>query len=856
MYVDLVLNLALLIAISVISGFIAQRWPARTRFGGIAQGTLFGATAVLGMLRPLTLQPGLFFDGRSVVISLCALFFGPLAAALAGVITIGYRVWLGGVGTLMGALVVVSSALIGSLVHRHRQGEASPPSALTLYLFGLAVHAAMLVMLLAMPARDAWSAFLRIAPPVMLLYPLATILAGRILADQQSAARSLDAVRESEERLRLALAAADQGLYDLNVQTGEAVVSPEYARMLGYDPARFHETNAAWRERLHPDDLGPVSQVYEDYVAGRLDEYRVEFRQRTRHGGWKWILSLGKLVSRSADGRPLRMLGTHTDITARKQAEAELQLQSAALNAAANAIVITDRDGTIVWVNPAFTALSGYPPEEAIGQNPRTLLKSGVHDPSLYADLWQTLLAGKVWSGEMTNRRRDGSRYIEEQTITPVKDSRGEITHFIAIKRDLTRQHELEAQFLQAQKMETVGRLAGGVAHDFNNLLTVINGTAELVSMQLRENDPLQADVLQIRSAGERAASLTRQLLAFSRKQIVNPAIFDLHEVVADMQPMLRRLIGEDIELLVRSSPGVAVQADPGHVEQLMMNLVVNARDAMPMGGRLTIDVQGVEVDEAQASAQASMRPGRYVRLAVGDTGVGMDEAARLRIFEPFFTTKPAGHGTGLGLATVYGIVKQSGGTIGVSSEPGTGTTFTIWLPRVEATASTVRRKATALVRGAETILVVEDEEALLQLATRILRQAGYTVLTASTGESALPLLQGHAGPIDLMLTDVVLPGISGRELADRAASARPGIRVLFTSGYTDDAILRRGLSNNASQFLGKPYTVDELTRQVREVLHAPPGAAGDGDGPLRGARPGPDAAALPVPTPPPLPPA
>jgi PAS domain S-box-containing protein len=514
------------------------------------------------------------------------------------------------------------------------------------------------------------------------------------------------------------------------------------------------------------------------------------------------------------------------DITERKRAEAELRLQSAALNAAANGIVITDRDGSIAWINPAFTALTGYSAEEAIGKNPRELVKSGVHDQAFYKHLWDTILTGNVWHGEMTNRRKDGTLYAEDMTITPVKDAGGEITHFIAIKRDLTEEKRLEAQFLQAQKMESVGRLAGGIAHDFNNLLTVINGTADLASMKLREGDPLRTVFLHIRQAGDRAASLTRQLLAFSRKQIMKPEVLNLSTLVADLRSMLQRLIREDIDLVVVPAQDLgSVRADPGQIEQVVINLVVNARDAMPDGGTLTIETRDVQLDEAQAGMHPSMQPGPHVMLAVSDTGVGMDEATRMRIFEPFFTTKEQGKGTGLGLATVYGIVKQSGGSIWVYSELGKGTTFKIYLPRVGEVARTVRRVRTlTAVPGTETILIVEDEEVLRDLATHILQSAGYTVLTASSGGEALLLLEHHDGPVHLVLTDVVLPGISGLDLAKRVAEAHPEIKVLFTSGYTNDAILRNGVLDKLTHFIGKPYTMAELTHKVREVLDAPVG--------------------------------
>jgi PAS domain S-box-containing protein len=523
----------------------------------------------------------------------------------------------------------------------------------------------------------------------------------------------------------------------------------------------------------------------------------------------------------AAPGQEPRFIVLSRDITVRIRAVAELRLQSKALDAAANPIVITDRSGTITWINAAFTKCTGYGAGEAIGMNLRELVKSGVHDRAFYKNLWDTILAGNVWHGEMTNRRKDGSLYPEDQTITPVKDEHGEVTHFVSIKRDLTEEKQLRTQFLQAQKMESVGRLAAGIAHDFNNLLTVINATADLASVALSEGDPLRTDLQDIHRAGERAAALTRQLLAFSRKQIMKPDVLNLSTVVADLQSMLPRLIGEDIDLVVVPAKELgSVLADPGQIEQVVLNLAVNARDSMPAGGTLRITTQDVELDEAFAARHPSVAPGPHVMLAVSDTGVGMDEVTRMRVFEPFFTTKEPGKGTGLGLSTVYGIVKQSGGSIWVDSELGRGTTFTIYLPRVEKVAQQGQpTRSTIPVHGTETILIVEDEEALRRVARRIVESAGYTVLTAANGGEALLLLERHDGPVHLMLTDVVMSGMSGTDLAARLVDIRPQMKVLYTSGYTDDAILQRGVLTAAMHFIHKPYATAELTRKVREAL-------------------------------------
>lgn len=506
----------------------------------------------------------------------------------------------------------------------------------------------------------------------------------------------------------------------------------------------------------------------------------------------------------------------------RLRAESASCLQVAALNAAADAIVIADLDARIVWVNPAFTALTGYVEAEAIGRSPRELLYSGRQDSAFYERMWSALNEGHVWRGEIVNRRKNGETYLEEMTITPVSTN-GLPSHYVAIKRDLSDKRRLEAQFLQAQKMEVVGRLAGGIAHDFNNLLTVINGTAELALNDLPKDHPLRSAFDSIQESGTRAAGLTRQLLTFSRKQIVNRTPLKIADVLTGFRNMLQRLIGEDIALDVRvgASTGL-VLADQGQVEQIVLNLAVNARDAMPLGGRLIIEATDVTLD--QASARMSVRPGRYVRITVTDTGEGMTEEIKARLFEPFFTTKEAGKGTGLGLATVYAIVDQSGGRIGVESAPGKGTTFTIELPqlgadaRVPASAPVPVMKTPPAAGG--TILVVEDDESVRELTAAILRSVGYAAVSAGDAAEALPLLK--AMPIDLIVTDVFLPGMGGQELAAEAAAIVPDVPVLFTSGHTDAIVSAHGLRERHVRFIAKPFTPQALAAKVREVLAAP----------------------------------
>jgi two-component system cell cycle sensor histidine kinase/response regulator CckA len=420
-------------------------------------------------------------------------------------------------------------------------------------------------------------------------------------------------------------------------------------------------------------------------------------------------------------------------------------------------------------------------------------------------------------------KRKDGRRVTVQLSVRAVRNADGRVEYYEAFARDVTEQRRLEGQLLHAQKMEAIGRLAGGVAHDFNNLLTVILSYSDLLLEDLPPEAGGRDDVAEIRKAAVAASSLTRQLLAFSRQQVLEPRVLDVNAVVASTEKLLTRLLGEDVRLATTLAPDLgAVKVDPGQLEQIIMNLAVNARDAMPRGGHLTIETGNVDMDESYVREHPVAQPGRYVMLAVSDTGVGMDAVTQAQIFEPFFTTKEPGKGTGLGLATVYGIVKQSGGFIWVYSEPGHGTSFKIYLPRVDERVVPAAAAVQHRVGGSETVIVVEDVAAVRTVAREMLGRHGYRVLEAADGDTALRLAAKHQGPIHLLLTDVVMPDVSGRELADQLAALRPGMRVLFMSGYTDDAVVRHGVLQEGIAYLQKPFTPDTLARKVREVLDEP----------------------------------
>jgi two-component system cell cycle sensor histidine kinase/response regulator CckA len=474
-----------------------------------------------------------------------------------------------------------------------------------------------------------------------------------------------------------------------------------------------------------------------------------------------------------------------------------------------------------------MAAMLGYRPEEMIGRSMFDFMDADARRAA--EEQVERRRQGIAEAHEIELQRRDGTKVMTVISASPIVDESGEYAGALGMVTDMTEHRRLETQVRQRQKMEAVGQLAGGVAHDFNNLLTVIKGFSAFLIEDLAEGDPHRDDVREIDNAAGRAAALTRQLLAFSRQQVLEPRVLDLNELVTQLEKMLRRLIPADVAITTTFSPDLGlVEADPGQIEQVVMNLAVNARDAMPDGGTLTIETENAELDRTfdPGHTSAAIVPGPYVVLVVRDTGCGMDKGTQARIFDPFFTTKEKGKGTGLGLSTVYGIVKQSGGYVWVDSEIGKGTTFRVYLPRVTVESEDTGRATTAgpARRGAETILLVEDDEAVRAMARRILGRGGYRVLEATTGAEALKMCAEGDEPIDLILSDLVMPEMGGRELATQVRALRPRARVLLMSGYTEEAAMKRSVLDPSEAFLSKPFTPDALTRKVREVLDGPAG--------------------------------
>jgi two-component system, cell cycle sensor histidine kinase and response regulator CckA len=506
--------------------------------------------------------------------------------------------------------------------------------------------------------------------------------------------------------------------------------------------------------------------------------------------------------------------------SARRAAHEERTRLATAVEQAAEMILITDREARILYVNPAFERISGYSRAEVIGRNPR-LLQSGRHGSDFYADMWSTLRAAETWRGTFLNLRKDGVGYEEESVISPIRNTEGTVVSYVGVGRDVTRERALERELAEAGRMEAVGQLAGGIAHDFNNLLTAITGYAELLRDEVQSDPGATADVDEILRASRSAAGLVRQLLAFGRRQVLEPSGLGLDGLVEHLRPMLGGLLGPRVDFQVKvEGPLEPVFADPGQLEQILVNLAVNARDAMPSGGTFSLAMANVEVGPGGERSD-TVRPGGYVVMSASDTGSGMDEATRSRVFEPFFTTKPVGQGTGLGLATTYGIVKQSGGYLFVDSELGVGTTFTMYLPQHAGPVSN-RPQASPTespAGGNETVLVVEDDPAVRVIIRQSLERLGYSVLVSSDAADAIDKVASQSVHLPLLVTDIRLPGLDGPALAARLRTERPGLRVLYVSGYAGDSMVQSGLLGPDDAFLAKPFSAADLARRVRTLL-------------------------------------
>jgi two-component system, cell cycle sensor histidine kinase and response regulator CckA len=671
---------------------------------------------------------------------------------------------------------------------------------------------------------------------------------------------SQEKLRKSEDRLRFALEGANDGLWDANLLTGEAYLSRRTYEILGYAEGEMNGIFQNWRDLVHPDDFSLTWERLVAHFKKQTPILRVEHRMRMKDGSWKWLLTRGKVVEWGENGRALRMVGTNTDISERKKIEeAQLFLLKCGHTASGEDIFEILARYLAEHLQMDFVCISRLAGDNLSVRTLAFYFDGHFQENMTYA--FQDAPCGYVIGKTVYSCTDNVCRQYPEDTMlqemaaesyvgATLWDSHGKAIGLISVigrkplvspnlsesvvklvairaageleRRDTEAEKaNLQSQLMQAQKMESVGRLAGGVAHDFNNMLGVILGHVDLAQDQINPADPLYDDLSEVKKAAQRSADLTRQLLAFARKQTVSPKIMDLNETVEGLFKMLRRLIGEDIDLVWLPGKGLwPVKIDPSQVDQILANLTVNARDAIDGVGRITIETGNTVLDEGYCADHMGFIPGSYVILSVSDNGCGMNQEIQEHIFEPFYTTKGVGQGTGLGLATIYGIVKQNSGFINVYSEPGRGTTFRIYFPQYSGKVGAIDSdKVQALQQGVETILLVEDESAILRLGKRMLERLGYRVLAAGTPGEALRLAEQNPGVIDLLMTDVVMPEMNGRDLARRLLSLYPDIKRLFMSGYTADVIAHHGVLDEGVYFIQKPFSKAELSAKVREAL-------------------------------------
>jgi two-component system, cell cycle sensor histidine kinase and response regulator CckA len=639
------------------------------------------------------------------------------------------------------------------------------------------------------------------------------------IADVSERRRAEEALRESEEKYRATFNNAAVGI-DLVDNLGRFLeVNDTLQAFLGYTQPELR--NLTILDVTYPGDVARSAQSHEELMRGEIRKYRLEKRYLRKDGSVVWADTSVSAIRDNA-GQHRATVGVIVDITQRRRSDQIRNRLATAVEQASETIEITDTEGTIIYVNPAFERTTGYSRKEAMGNNPR-MLKSGQHDDRFYKRMWDTITAGNVWTGHLVNRKKDGTLFEEEVTISPIKDKTEQIVNYVAVKRDVTKEIALQTQLLHAQKMEAIGTLAGGIAHDFNNLLQVTLGYSELLLQEKEPGDQEYADLQKIFQAARSGAELVQRMLTFSRKVEPKPVPLNLNRQITQVEKLLRRTIPKMIDIRMDLSDDLTkINADPAQMEQVLMNLAVNARDAISESGKLTLATRNVALDEEYCRVHVGVSPGEYVMLQVSDTGHGMNRETIEHIFEPFYTTKELGRGTGLGLAIVYGIVKQHGGHITCESEVGKGTNFSVYLPAIEPQLEPeVERNGEFPAFGTETILLVDDEEFVRDLGERILCKGGYTVLTAADGRDACLLYRQKRGKIALVILDLIMPEMGGQECLRELLKIDPEVKVLIASGYPAGTSAGETIESGAKGFVDKPFRVKEFLRLVRKVLDA-----------------------------------
>jgi PAS domain S-box-containing protein len=852
---ELLHNATLLLALVVVYDLLAGRHPLvgqplrQALVGLVVAGIGIGV-----MLAPLGFEPGILFDTRSVLLTVSGAFLGTLPTAVAMGAMAACRLVQGGSAAWTGVGVILASGGIGIAWRRRRRAPLEDVSWQELYGLGLIVHVVMLALMLTLPRAAVWRVLRGVALPVLLIYPLATAVLGALLANRLRRERASALLEDSAGRYRSLFENNHAVMLLIDARDGAIVdANPAASRFYGWTRAELQAMH------ITQIDTAPSGEVRAGMGArdARLDDFL--FQHRRADGSLADVELIGGPIT--IQGRQLLYSIVH-DVSGRRRVETALRESEEELRAlfetASVGMAQADvHSGRWLRVNGKMCEIAGYPADELLRMHVPELTHPEDRERDWQA--FQRVVRGEASDYRLEKRyiRGDGTHVWVNVNMTVTRDADGRPLRTVATIEDISERKRAEQeardllaaaeqsrrallsvvedhkraeeerqrlglQLADARRMESVGRLAGGVAHDFNNALGIILGHAELALNAVEPGDRLRRDLGAIREAAMRSANLTRQLLAFARQQTIAPKVLDLNHEVGHMLTMLRRLIGEDIQLTWMPGAGLwPVKMDPAQLDQVLANLLVNARDAIGGVGRITVETRNAVVDEASCARLAGGVPGEYVLLAVRDDGRGMDKDVLEHLFEPFFTTKEVGRGTGLGLATVYGIVQQNSGLIDVHSEPGQGAAFSLYLPRtIGEVPATDAADAVREPRGhGETILLVEDEQAMLEVGAETLAQLGYSVLSAGAPHDAVRIAQAHAGEIDLVITDVVMPGMNGRQLEQRLRELRPGIRCLFVSGYTADVIAHRGVLDEGVRFLQKPFSRLDLAVKVRQAL-------------------------------------
>lgn len=932
----IVFNLSMLVALCACSGLVMEKWPRQHRLGLWIQGLLFGCTAMAGMLSPVRMESGVIYDGRSVVLCLAAWYFGWRAALLAGGIAVWVRLWLGGAGAVAGTWVIVGACVVGLVFRCWVQPENRRARLHHVALLGLVTHLLMLLILVTLlRAMDRTYFTHNLAIPVLLIYPLATVLAGRILGDQHAGVRLVEDLRESESRFRrlfeesqatmLLVDPADGSIVEANssaisfygwtadelrgmkvfqinklpkeelqqkirdagskkqnrfsfqhllangeIRDVEVYSGPirQSGRDLLYSIVFDVTERASYERNLQAalqekeavlttaidgfwivDESGRILEVNDAYcrMSGHTrddvlnlrvweldaDEKESDFqrtfrevvenpgvrieRKHRRKDGGTCTLEISARALQVTHGT--RICAFFRDVTVEREQNALMRLHSAALAAAANAIVITNEKGRIEWVNEAFIRNTGYCIDEAKGRAPGELLRSGKQDVAFYEKMWSVISKGEVWSGELFNRRKNGEIYPERMTITPLLGPKGQITHYISIKQDLTEQKKLEKMFLRAQRMDSIGTLSSGVAHDLNNILAPIVMSADLLGTELPEG-PHQDMARLISDSAQRGAGIIRQLLTFARGGEGEHREVQLRQILRETARVCRETFPRNIRIEEELDAELPlVMADATQLHQVVTNLMINARDAMPEGGVLRLRASIRDVSEEWAKSHPPATAGSFVVFSVADTGCGISEENLEKIFDPFFSTKAAGKGTGLGLFTSLGIMQNHRGFIHVDTQVGRGTCFDVFVPvRGEVSETKTPEKTLKIPHGnGERVLVVDDESSIRFMLQGTLNKLGYEVELAEGGREAL--LRMESGPnVDLLLLDVMMPDVDGIKVLQVLRDRGSTTPVLLMSGlWPSDGVVGTVLSDYP--FLAKPFSIDDLAKSVRHAI-------------------------------------